>query len=112
MNPMRNPSFERFTVKKLITCATTVAALVLSGSAIGQTFTYDNEAQLIGAAVASPESTRLILVNVLKFCTSNFEAVTPAANAAFSGWIERHRTYLNHSAGYRSAAKSMLTRAC
>jgi hypothetical protein len=81
-----------------------VFAVKLAGA---QTYTYDNQAQLIGAAITSPESTRLILVKALDFCSSIAPSVKPKSEMAFKKWIGRHTFYLKASAGYRAAAKQM-----
>ena len=94
-------------MKTLFTYTLAVAALLLHAPINAETFSYENEAQLVGAAIVSPESTRLILTKTLEFCKSNFNVTTSSANAAFSGWMKRHETYLVHSAGYRAAAKAM-----
>lgn len=73
-----------------------------------QTLTYDTEAELVGAAMVSPESTRLILLNVVEFCSTSFPSIRLAADGAYTRWVERHTVYLGHSSGYRAAAREAL----
>ncbi|RYZ20062.1 MAG: hypothetical protein EOO16_17980 [Chitinophagaceae bacterium] len=98
-------------MQKLLSALVFAGALLINQPANAQiqTFSYDNEAQLVGAAIASPEGTRLVLLNVVNFCSKNFQSVKTAADGAYARWMERHKIYLRHSSGYRAAAKEALT---
>jgi hypothetical protein len=87
--------------------ATIFTLIFACNFSIAQTYIYDNKAQLIGAAIVSPEAARLILVEALTFCAKSSPSVKEDSEAAFKNWVARHKFYLNASAGYRDAAKQM-----
>lgn len=71
----------------------TVAALLV-GVALAQPVQYKSEAELMGAAVASPEGVRQVLMRLLQKCEPFSAATQAAGDKAFNAWQMRHRGYL------------------
>ncbi len=86
------------------------AALILAcplSPAFAQLLKYNNRSELLGAAHVSPESTRRILVEWLRYCSENNASLQQEAAREMKAWEARHKLYLEASAAYREKLKKL-----
>ncbi|MBN4666236.1 hypothetical protein HUS70_12280 [Pandoraea nosoerga] len=77
---------------------TLACAVLLAGApwtvTLAQPPQYKNEAELMGAAMASPEGVGEVLDRLVQKCGLYGEATKTRGNAALRAWQARHRAYL------------------
>jgi hypothetical protein len=84
-------------------------ACIYANSALAQVLKYDNEAQLMGAAVSSPASTDQILTRLVGKCGTYNDSLRVSGDQALHSWEERHHAYLDENRRVRAQFESMYT---
>lgn len=77
--------------------------------ALAQPPQYKNEAELMGAAIASPEGVGLVLERLVQKCGLYGESTRAHGNAALRAWQARHRDYLAEGRRVRAELQATYT---
>jgi ATP-dependent Lon protease len=104
------PNTRLFTQKNMKKAAYLIFTLsTISSFASGQTLSYDNEQQLMGAAAFSPTSTYQILQKLVAKCGSYNPTLNHAGGVELQRWEQRHHAYLDENAKIRTQLEKMYT---
>lgn len=77
--------------------------------ASAQLLKYDNETQMMGAAVSSPWATNRILTRIVDKCGGYDGSLRTSGVRALLSWKERHHAYLDEGSRIRAQAEAMYT---
>lgn len=78
----------------LVACALVGAGVAWAAPTLAQPPQYKNDAELMGAAIASPEGVGRVLERLVQKCGLYGESTRTHGNAALRAWQARHRDYL------------------
>jgi hypothetical protein len=92
-------------MKKIATCM--LLACLFAGSASAQVLKYDNDDELMGAAIASPTSADLLLQRLVQKCAAFNDSLRTSGDQALRAWEERHQDYLDENRRVRAQLESM-----
>ncbi|AKC69993.1 hypothetical protein [Pandoraea oxalativorans] len=81
-------------LRRLFACTFAGTALVWTTAALAQPPQYKNDAELMGAAIASPEGVGQVLDRLVQKCGLYGEPTKAHGNAVLRAWQARHRDYL------------------
>ncbi len=95
--------------RRLVACAIVGAASVCAAAALAQPPQYKNDAELMGAAIASPEGVGEVLARLVQKCGLYGAATRTHGNAALRAWQTRHRDYLAEGRRVRAELQSTYT---
>lgn len=95
--------------RRLVACAIVGAASVCAAAALAQPPQYKNDAELMGAAIASPEGVGEVLARLVQKCRLYGAATRTHGNAALRAWQTRHRDYLAEGRRVRAELQSTYT---
>lgn len=86
-----------------------VIAAGLTALACAQPAKYKSDAELMGAALASPEGVRQVIDRLVRKCGTYGPTVRSAGDAAFAGWQSRHRAYLDEGLRVKAELQAAYT---
>lgn len=92
-------------MKKIATCL--LLTCLYASSAAAQVLKYENENELMGAAVASPTSADQLLRRLIEKCAAFNDSLRTSGDQALHAWEERHRDYLEENRRVRAQFESM-----
>ncbi|VVE16381.1 hypothetical protein PEP31012_02908 [Pandoraea eparura] len=95
--------------RRLFAGAIVGAAGVYMAAALAQPPQYKNDAELMGAAIASPEGVGEVLERLVQKCGLYGAATRTHGNAALRAWQTRHRDYLAEGRRVRAELQSTYT---
>ncbi|MDN4573221.1 hypothetical protein DBB29_05215 [Pandoraea cepalis] len=95
--------------RRLFACAIVGAVSVYAPAALAQPPQYKNDAELMGAAIASPEGVGEVLARLVQKCGLYGAATRTHGNAALRAWQTRHRDYLAEGRRVRAELQSTYT---
>ncbi|MFJ2992935.1 hypothetical protein [Pandoraea sp. NPDC087047] len=96
-------------LRRLFACISVSTAVVWTAAALAQPPQYKNEAELMGAAIASPEGVGQVLERLVQKCGLYGEATKAHGNAALRAWQTRHRDYLAEGQRVRAELRAVYT---
>ncbi|VVE69887.1 hypothetical protein PCA31118_03336 [Pandoraea captiosa] len=99
-------------LRRLRTCVFTglaAAGLVGASPAIAQPPQYTNDAERMGAAIASPEGVGQVLDRLVQKCGLYDDATRTHGARALQAWQARHRDYLAEGQRVRAELKAVYT---
>ncbi|VVE36050.1 hypothetical protein PAQ31011_03919 [Pandoraea aquatica] len=96
-------------LRRLFACTLAGTALVWTTVALAQPPQYKNDAELMGAAIASPEGVGQVLDRLVQKCGLYSEATKAHGNAALRAWQARHRDYLTEGQRVRDELRAVYT---
>ncbi|PTD98978.1 hypothetical protein [Pandoraea apista] len=96
-------------LRRLVACALAGAGVVWMAPALAQPPQYKNDAELMGAAIASPEGVALVLERLVQKCGLYGESTRAHGNAALRAWQARHREYLAEGRRVRAELQATYT---
>lgn len=97
------------TWRRLFACGVAGVALVWTAATLAQPPQYKNDAELMGAAIASPEGVGQVLDRLVQKCGLYSEATKALGNAAVRAWQTRHRDYLAEGQRVRAELRALYT---
>lgn len=103
MKPFRNGG------RRLFACVILGVAGWYAPAALAQPPQYKNDAELMGAAIASPEGVGEVLARLVQKCGLYGAATRTHGNAALRAWQTRHRDYLAEGRRVRTELQSTYT---
>lgn len=96
-------------LRRLVACAVAGAGFVWTAPAPAQPPQYRNDAELMGAAIASPEGVGLVLERLVQKCGLYGEPTRGHGNAALRAWQARHRDDLAEGRRVRAELQAAYT---
>ncbi|MDR3397741.1 MAG: hypothetical protein P4M06_09285 [Pandoraea sp.] len=96
-------------LRRLLACALAGAGVVWTAMALAQPPQYKNDAELMGAAIASPEGVGRVLERLVQKCGLYGEPTRAHGNAALRAWQARHRDYLAEGRRVRAELQATYT---
>ncbi len=96
-------------LRRLIACALAGAGVVWTATALAQPPQYKNDAELMGAAIASPEGVGQVLARLVQKCGLYGESTRAHGNSALRAWQTRHRDYLAEGRRVRAELQATYT---
>ena len=85
------------------------AGILWAAAALAQPPKYKTDAEIMGAAIASPEGVGQVLARLVQKCGLYGEATRTHGNAALRAWQTRHRDYLDEGRRVRAELQSVYT---
>ncbi|MCI3208816.1 hypothetical protein DBA20_28035 [Pandoraea capi] len=95
--------------RRRFACVSAGAALVCATVCAAQPPQYKNDAELMGAAIASPEGVGQVLDRLVQKCGLYGEATKAHGNAVLRAWQARHRDYLAEGQRVRAELGAVYT---
>ncbi|VVE78749.1 hypothetical protein [Pandoraea sputorum] len=96
-------------LRRLFACTFAGTALVWTTAALAQPPRYKNDAELMGAAIASPEGVGEVLDRLVQKCGLYSEATKSHGNTVLRAWQARHRDYLAEGQRVRDELRAVYT---
>ncbi|WP_157112259.1 hypothetical protein [Pandoraea faecigallinarum] len=96
-------------LRRLFVFTCTGAALAGAALTFAQPPQYKNDAELMGAAMASPEGVGQVLERLVQKCGLFGDATRAHGNTALRAWQVRHREYLAEGQRVRAELKAVYT---
>lgn len=95
--------------RRLFARAFVGAGAVWATAALAQPPQYKTDAELMGAAIASPEGVGQVLARLVQKCGLYSAATRTHGNAVLRAWQVRHRDYLDEGRRVRAELQSVYT---
>ncbi|VVE12644.1 hypothetical protein [Pandoraea fibrosis] len=96
-------------LRRLVACALASAGIAWATPTLAQPPQYRNDAELMGAAIASPEGVGVVLERLVQKCGLYGEPTRTHGNAALRAWQARHRDYLAEGRRVRAELQTAYT---
>jgi len=86
-----------------------LSACIYANSAFGQLLKYDNEQELMGAAVSSPYSAGQIVKRLVDKCGAYNDSLRTSGDRALHSWEAHHQAYLEEGLRVKAQLEAKLS---